>query len=209
MIFPGFEKPAVDAAQYAGRAPFWLVIARENLQRMWWLLITSTFLSVLLAIYNIYIAGIRSLQPVEHFRPRRIRGFPRGFLAAKRGYVRDRLLWCLGPAYFAFWLTLMLGYYSTGLYAYGETSAFLIGAITPSVLILLPIRVASVLLFGYYAAFCVVLFGPWFAWREPNALAASFLNGTLGVIVAFLGSVVPLPLPPQEPGERSPHPRTG
>ncbi len=167
---------------------FWLVIARENLQRMWWLLITSTFLSVLLAIYNIYIAGIRSLYSWSVFDLGGSAVFLGVFWLAKRGYVRDRLLWCLGPAYFAFWLTLMLGYYSTGLYAYGETSAFLIGAITPSVLILLPIRVASLLLLGYYAAFCVVLFGPWFAWREPNALAASFLNGSLGVVVAFLAA---------------------
>src|SRR6478752_6914057 len=188
MIFPGFERPATEAAQSGGQPPFWLVIARENLQRMWWLLITSTLLSVLLAIYNTYVAGLRTLYSWSVFDIGGSLIFLFVFWLAKRGQVRDHLLWWLGPAYFAFWLTLMLGYYSTGLYAYGETSAFLIGAITPSAIILLPIRVVAVLLLGYFMAFCAVLFGPWFAWRETNAIAASFLNGTLGVIVAFLAA---------------------
>ncbi len=46
----------------------------------------------------------------------------------------------------------------------------------------------ATLLLAYFAAFCAVLLGPWSEWREANAVAASFLNGSLGVVVAFLAA---------------------
>lgn len=161
-------------------------MAGENLQRMWWLLLTSTCLSILLAVYNVAAVGEGRIHPWSAFDIGGSLIFLVLFLATRKGRISPRARWWLGPTYFAFWLILMFGYYATGLRILGETSTFILGAITPAVLILLPPRLLAGLLFAYFVAFCVLFFGARETEGSADVLGASFLNGSLGVLVAFL-----------------------
>lgn len=111
------------------------------------------------------------------------------YLGIKRR-LPPKIRWVLSPAYFAFWLVLMIAYYFLALPIYGETTTFVLGAITPAILILLPPRFFLSLLSAYYLVFCVL------QWRlhirggadAYEDLFASILNGTLAVTVAILAA---------------------
>ncbi len=107
---------------------------------MWWLLLTSTSLSIGFAVVNFFVVkdgGFVGWQVLD------IGGsfvFLILFWLGRRGRLSDRLCWNLSIGYFAFWLILMDGYYFTALLSFGENATYALGVVTPAILILLSPR---------------------------------------------------------------------
>jgi PAS domain S-box-containing protein len=173
----------------AGEDRFLAEMAATNLVRMTWLLLTSTTLSITFLAYN--FVGPRDWGALP-WQISDIGGsilFLAAFIAARRGHFPRSVRWLLSPAYFAFWLTLMMGYYFTALRIYGENMTFALGAVTPSVLILLPPRCFLSLLGIYYLVFSgiQVLLGV-HGVRSTDEIFSSMSSGTLAIIVAMLAA---------------------
>lgn len=121
-------------------------LATTNLARMLWLLLSSTALSMILVAAN--IISIR--QPDFAFwQSVDVTGsivFLVLFILGLRKMLPKPLVMMLGPAYFAFWLILMDGYYFNALGHYGETATYALGTITPAVLIICSPRIVLSLL---------------------------------------------------------------
>lgn len=111
------------------------------------------------------------------------------WLALKHRFSRN-FRWALSPAYFAFWLTVMAAYYFLAFPIYGEITTFVLGAIAPAVIILLPPRYFLSLLIPYYVAFCVfqIAFEATDGGWTSADLFAQLLHGTLAVLVATLAA---------------------
>jgi len=157
---------------------------------MWWLLLTSTTLTALVALLN--LLELRN----EGFHFWTIMDLTGSFIfliliyLGRKNRLSDSMKWWISPAYFAFWLVLMDGYYVRSLVSYGETVTYAIGVVTPAVLILLPPRVFLSLLIPNHLLFLFILLnvpsmnGRW----EVADFYKCLTNGTLGVLVAILAS---------------------
>ena len=164
-------------------------IAKTNLVRMWWLLLTSTSLSVAFIIANVFVLkepNFFSWQTLDV-------GGSFIFLIliwlCRRGMLSPRFSRGLAIAYFAFWLVLMDGYYFAALGRYGETATYALGVVTPALLILLPPRAFLSLLLPNHIIFsAILLYTAATTDRVGDVMYASFANGTLGVLVAGLGA---------------------
>ncbi len=165
-------------------------LADSNLHRMWWLLLTSTGLSVIVTILNL----VKMDNPAFVFW----QGLDLGgssiflllFFLGRKKILPLFFRWALSPAYFAFWLVLMDGYYFCTLVSYGETATYALGVVTPAILILLPPRIFLSLLLPNHLIFCSVLLLDSSLTRDlsPEQTYAALANGTLGVLVAGLGA---------------------
>lgn len=174
----------------ADRADFRDELSMANLHRMWWLLIASTGISILLALVNGSIIKIPSMFSWQALDIGGSLVFLAAFWLGGRARLSPGLRWWLGPAYFVFWLMLMDGYYFFALPIYGNTATYELGAITPAVLILLPPRIVIPLLCANHVVFCSILVIKNMTTLEglPDQIAAAFANGTLGVVIAMLAS---------------------
>lgn len=164
-------------------------ITRTNLVRMWWLLLTSTSLSVAFIIANVFVLkepnffGWQTLDVGGSFI------FLILIWLCRRGSLSPTFSKGLAIAYFAFWLILMDGYYFAALGRYGENATYALGVVTPALLILLPPRAFLSLLIPNHIIFCaILLFTATTTDRVGEMMYASFANGTLGVLVAGLGA---------------------
>ena len=164
-------------------------LAAANLHRMLWLLMASTALSLVLVGLNLFVIGKEAFAPWQALD---VAGSALFFALILLGLSRrlsPTVAWWLGPAYFAFWLVLMDGYYFNALVHYGETATYALGAVTPAVLLILPPRIVLGLLLPNHAVFCAILFGaPMLAGLSPEQRIAAFFNGSLGVIIASLSA---------------------
>lgn len=179
-----------DMSETEERPGFHELLAESNLQRMWWLLIGSTSLSVAYALYNLLVAHKISFAPWQIFDIGGSLIFLALMYLARRGRLSQPLTWWLGPAYFAFWLVLMDGYYFTGLAIFGESATYALGVVTPAILIVLPPRWFLSLLVPNHLVFCLLLMT---VERQVHgytmgAIMGSLANGSLGVIVAIIAS---------------------
>lgn len=164
-------------------------IARTNITRMWWLLLTSTSLSIAFALVNMLMvreAAFAGWQILDI-------GGSAVFLVllwlARQNLLSKTFCWLLSPAYFVFWLILMDGYYFTALMTFGENATYALGVVTPTILILLPPRVFLSLLLPNHAIFLAILF--YLASNDrkvADGLVSALSNGTLGVLVGCLGA---------------------
>ncbi len=163
-------------------------VAVTNIQRMWWLLLTSSALSITLGIINFSQIRNATFAPWQALDIIGSAIFFVLFWLARKGRIPPRTSWWLSPAYFAFWLVLMDGYYFCSLPIFGENAAYALGVVTPSILILLPPRISLSLLIPNHLIFCAILSLTAAAegW-SAEAFGASLTTGTLGVIVASLG----------------------
>ena len=163
-------------------------ITQTNLNRMWWLLLTSTSLSVALVFFNLLQSQNAAYFPWQVVDLTGSGVFLVLIWLARRHRLPAPWRWRLAPAYFAFWLILMNGYYFSTL-RYGETATYAIGVVTPAILILLPPRIFLSLLLPNHAIFCIWVLSPEFAGtRVVEQTLASLVNGTLGVLVASLSA---------------------
>lgn len=184
------EKIPASEDEWIAEQEFRREIASGNLIRMYWLLLASTSISLVATSYNFVVTkdqGVATWQFVD------ISGslfFLILILFGFRRRLNPSILWGLGPAYFAFWLILIDGYYFTALPRYGETVTYALGVVTPAVLITLPPRWFLGLLIPNHLIFCAILFGSERIEHgySTDQLTASFLNGTLGLMVAILGA---------------------
>jgi len=164
-------------------------ISAQNLDRMLWLLVTSTTLSVLFVFFNFFETQQSSFVPWQAFDLTGSALFLGLIFLARRALLPPLARWLVSPAYFVFWLILMDGYYFSALPVFGETATFVLGVVTPSILILLPPRYFLSFLIPNYLAFIAILVAG--AASSPNAahdLAASLANGTLGTLIAALAA---------------------
>ncbi len=99
---------------------FIIELAGTNLVRMTWLLLTSTTLSVAFLFYNLVGPRDWDALPWQFFDIGGSAVFLGLFVLGRKGRFSRRTRWLLSPAYFAFWLTLMMGYYFTALRIYGD-----------------------------------------------------------------------------------------
>ncbi len=165
-------------------------LADTNLTRMWWLLLTSTTLSVAMAVLNFLQLRQAEFVPWHVFDI----GGSLIFLALI-WLGREKKLslywrWKLSPAYFGFWLILMDGYYFNALPTLGETATYALGVVTPAVLILLPPRLFLGMLIPNHLIYCVLLLvmeGTDNGLGE-KAFFAALANGSLGVLIATLAA---------------------
>lgn len=165
-------------------------LTATNLMRMWWLLLTSTSLSVLFLLLTL----------LQNFDPGLFRWqafdivgslvFLVAIGLARRDLLPAGIRWWLGPAYFAFWLLVMDGYYFHALPLVGETATYVLGMVTPAVLILLPPRLMLGLLISNHLVFCTILLTvpALREGRSAEAIQASLMNGGLGLLVASLAA---------------------
>lgn len=162
----------------------------QNLSRMLWLLVASTSLSVILAIAN--ILKIRQ-GDFTFWMILDIGGsllFLLLLLLAKQGRLSKVLQRALAPAYFAFWLILMDGYYFNSLAHYGETATYALGTVTPAVLILLSPSMVLRLVLPNHLLFCYIVLHFQSSQGElpMEAKMIAVANGSLGVIIAILAA---------------------
>lgn len=172
----------------------WVALREElttvNLQRMWWLLLTSTAISLGFALLN--------LLEVQDTRFVFWQGLDLGgsvlflilFWLGRNRLLSPRLRWWLCPAYFAFWMILMDGYYFNALPRYGETVTYALGAIVPAVVILLPPRLFLGLLLPNHVIFCALQFTREAGTESPfdGPVFGALTNGSIGVLVASLAA---------------------
>lgn len=165
-------------------------LADANLHRMWWLLLTSTALSIGLTVLNLVKMDNPSFVLWQSLDIGGSAVFLLLFFLGRKKKLPLLFRWALSPAYFAFWLVLMDGYYFCTLLSYGETATYALGVVTPALLILLPPRIFLSLLVPNHVIFCCALFFNPSITRElsPEQIYAALANGTLGVLVAGLGA---------------------
>lgn len=165
-------------------------LAETNLVRMWWLLLTSTTLTVSVALMN--VLGFRN-DEIQVWSFVDLFGsliFLVLIYLGRKKQLSSDMRWWISPAYFAFWLVLMDGYYFRALMSYGETVTYAIGVVTPAVLIILPPRLFLSLLIPNHLLFLLILLrvpdmhGRW----ELADFYKCFANGTLGALVASLAA---------------------
>lgn len=164
-------------------------LAIGNLPRMWWLLLTSTSLSLAMIILNVWTFQRWEFLPWQMLDIGGSAVFLGLFWMAFRGYLSNGQIKALSPAYFAFWLILMDGYYFNGVPLTGDIATYVLGALAPAIMIIQPPRVFLALLIPNHAIFCGLVFI--LAHRGNLAGATVFttlLNGTLGVLIAGLGA---------------------
>jgi len=164
-------------------------LALGNLPRMWWLLLTSTSLSVLMAVLNILVFHRVEFAPWQVLDIGGSAVFLTLFWLAGKGRLPRSWVWPLSPAYFAFWLILMDGYYFAGVKMSGDITAYVLGAMAPAVLIIMPPRVFLLLLIPNHLVFCgLTLFQSSLPHRGGDVVFSALVNGTLGVLIAVLGA---------------------
>lgn len=164
-------------------------LAVGNLPRMWWLLVASTSLSVLMAALNATVFHRPEFVPWHLLDIGGSAVFLGLFWLAMKGKLPEFWVWPLSPAYFAFWLILMDGYYFAGVDMNGDITAYVLGAMAPAVLIIMPPRAFLALLIPNHLFFCgLTLFQSFQQMRGADMVFSSLLNGTLGVMIAVLGA---------------------
>ncbi len=161
----------------------------SNLPRMWWLLLTSTGLSVLMAVLNYLVFHRAEFAPWQALDIGGSAIFFVLFWLSRKGRLPQSWVWPLSPAYFAFWLILMDGYYFAGMPMGGDITAYVLGALAPAVLIILPPRTFLSLLIPNHLVFCgLTLFQSPLRQLGNDVVSSALVNGTLGVLIAGLGA---------------------
>lgn len=165
-------------------------LAATNLMRMWWLLLTSTSLSVLFVLSTLLEKTDAGFLPWQAFDIAGSLVFLVLIGLGRRGLLSPRVCWWLSPAYFVFWLLVMDGYYFHALPVVGETATYVLGMVTPAILILLPPRLMLGLLISNHLVFCTILLTvpSLQEGRTAEAVQASLMNGGLGLLVASLAA---------------------
>jgi len=164
-------------------------LARGNVPRMWWLLVTSTSLSLAMVFANVLMFRRWEFVPWQMLDLIGSAIFLGLFWLAGRGRLSEPWVWSLSPAYFAFWLILMDGYYFNGVPLTGDVVTYVLGALAPAILIILPPRIFLSLLIPNHVIFC------WLVFLQTSrgslsgvAVFTTLVNGTLGVLIAGLGA---------------------
>jgi PAS domain S-box-containing protein len=165
-------------------------LAETNLPRMAWLLVTSTALSIILLVFNVLEGRQWQILPWQIANVCGSFIFLALFRLASRQRLPRWLRWALSPLYFTFWLVLMTAYYFFTLPLFGETMTFVLGAVTPAVLIVLPPRYFLTLLTAYFLVFAAILLGvpEVNTGRTSEDVFSSMANGSLAVLVATLAA---------------------
>jgi PAS domain S-box len=157
---------------------------------MTWLAVTSTTLTITFTVANLMTERAWDVFALQTFDIAGSAIFVVLFLLGMRHRLPTWMRWPLSPAYFAFWLALMTGYYFQTLPRYGENMAFAVGIVTPSILILLPPRWMLSLLLPCFAVFVGIQVGiPSVNVDRPvEAIFGSVMTGSLAVLVGALAS---------------------
>ena len=164
-------------------------LSAGNVPRMWWLLLTSTSLSVAMVVLNVFVFERWEFLPWQVFDIGGSVVFASLFWMALKGRLPRVWVKWLSPTYFAFWLILMDGYYFNGVPLTGDIATYVLGVLAPAILIIQPPRVFLTLIIANHAIFCGSVF--FLAHRDYFSGAAVFtmlLNGTLGAFTAVLGA---------------------
>jgi len=183
------DPSAINSKEGSTVADFADSLNRTNLVRMWWLILSSTTLSISVAIFNTVSVGLDSLVPWQAFDVGGSLLFLFLVWIGRQKSLSEKTISRLTSSYFAFWLILMTGYYFSVMGPVGETATYAIGVVAPAVLLLVPPRVFLPLLLTNHLLFCTLLFSlPVSALRPPDALTGSLVNGSLGVLIAGLAA---------------------
>jgi len=164
-------------------------LSAGNVPRMWWLLLTSTSLSIAMIVLNTLLFKRWEFLPWQIFDIGGSVVFATLFWNALKGRLSKPWVKWLSPTYFAFWLILMDGYYFNGVPLTGDIATYVLGVLAPAILIIQPPRVFLTLIISNHAIFCGSVF--FLAHRDYFSGAAVFtmlLNGTLGTFTAVLGA---------------------
>ncbi|MGH8046584.1 MAG: hypothetical protein ACREKL_05020, partial [Chthoniobacterales bacterium] len=151
-------------------------ITAINLQRIWWIVITSTALNVAILAFNLLSPALGNAVFAEW-------QLADAALSAALLVIVRRLQNRAAPpawkrAFVAVFLVLVMAfmdnYYFVLLRPYGHTAAYVLGVITLGVLLLLPPRIFIAILLANHAVYCALLFA---GHPASGALAAGILDG--------------------------------
>jgi len=158
-------------------------LRKVNLRRMMWVVITTTGLSVLLLLFNLLATEEEAFFGWQAYDLIGSALFiVLGFLALK-GDLPDWLRSTLPVLYVIFWLSLMDGYYFSGLEKYGNTTVYSLGVIVPGVLFVLSPRFLIPILTINHAIYCVVLTQ---VDLTSTDLLPAYLLGSFAVLISAL-----------------------
>ena len=158
-----------------------------NLHRIWWTIIIAGALNVAILVFNLLGSALHSPRLAAW------QGFDvlvsLALLALIRWLEKNpaRTGWRSGAvvAYLLIVLALMDNYYFVLLHEHGHTAAYVLGVITVGVLLLLPPALFIGIVLANHAVFGALLFA---SGQPPAVVAAGFLDGACGVLVACLAA---------------------